>query len=235
MLSKDHYYQLEERIKEIKEKDIKKPTMPIDSYTNEANSLSNIAKEDKDQLISAGLDPVYIDNLEVRAGALRFAETKWRTTYKEYSDKKNLWVERSIEAKYIRKKILHYLRFIAYDDASLKSKINLVVDGKGNDDLVQDLSDLYLLATNNEERLLKVGYNKDTTEQCGALSDELSDILARINGNENSETILMRNRAYTYLKVAVDEVRRYGKFVFWEDENRRSEYASDYKRELGDN
>ncbi len=226
MLSKDHYYQLEENLKQIKPEDIKVPTVPVDSYANEANTLSNTATEDKDKLVSAGIDPVYIDGLEIRADVLRFAESKWRTTYKEYSDNRKLWVEKSTEAKYVRKKVLHNLRFIAYNDASLRGKINLVLDGKGNDDLVQDLSDLYLLATNNEEKLLKVGYSKDTTELCGALSDELADILAKINGKKKSESILMRNRAYTYLKVAVDEVRRYGKFVFWEDERRRAKYKS---------
>ncbi len=224
MLSKDNYYELEEILKEIKLEDIKVPTVPVDFYINEAGTLSNTATADKDELVSAGIDTVYIDSMKVRADVLRFAESKWRTTYKEYSDNRKLWVERSTEGKYVRKKILHNLRFIAYDDASLRGKINLVLDGKGNDDLVQDLSDLYLLATNNEEKLLKVGYSKDVTEQCGALSDELADILAKINGNEKSESILMRNRAYTYLKIAVDEVRRYGKFVFWEDESRRSKY-----------
>lgn len=42
----------------------------------------------------------------------------------------------------------------------------------------------------------------------------------------------MRDRAYIYLKEAVDQICEYGKYVFWEDEDRLEKYASEYYRKL---
>ncbi|WP_180335638.1 hypothetical protein [Labilibaculum filiforme] len=40
----------------------------------------------------------------------------------------------------------------------------------------------------------------------------------------------MRDRAYTYLKQLVDEIRTYGKYAFWNDEEKQKRYTSEYLR-----
>ncbi|MCT4644733.1 MAG: hypothetical protein N4A74_07090 [Carboxylicivirga sp.] len=60
-------------------------------------------------------------------------------------------------------------------------------------------------------------------------------MLNTINGerDENSKPLKeMRDRAYIYLKEAVDQICEYGKYVFWEDEDRLEKYASEYYRKL---
>ncbi|TAJ02890.1 hypothetical protein DMA11_24310, partial [Marinilabiliaceae bacterium JC017] len=63
-----------------------------------------------------------------------------------------------------------------------------------------------------------------------SLSDELAGILALANGEkaEDGYVKLMRDKAYTYLMEAVDEVRRVGRFVFKKDKTRLVGYQQHY-------
>jgi hypothetical protein len=40
----------------------------------------------------------------------------------------------------------------------------------------------------------------------------------------------LHNKAYSYLKKQVDEIRAAGKFLFWKNPERLSGYSSDYWR-----
>jgi len=66
-------------------------------------------------------------------------------------------------------------------------------------------------------------------------ANTMGPLLSAINGerDENDKpTKEMRDRAYVYLKEAVDQICEYGKYVFWEDEERLEKYSSEYYRKL---
>jgi hypothetical protein len=58
-------------------------------------------------------------------------------------------------------------------------------------------------------------------------------VLAEARGEEavDREAKALRDKAYTLLKESVDEIREFGRFVFWRDEDRRLGYGSAYKRD----
>ena len=66
----------------------------------------------------------------------------------------------------------------------------------------------------------------DTT--CESLSPLLA--VATGEGALDNETKRNRDRAYAYLKAAVDETREYGRYVFWRNQIRLRGYASEYVR-----
>jgi len=47
-----------------------------------------------------------------------------------------------------------------------------------------------------------------------------------------SEAMIIRDKAYTYMKQAVDEIRECGKFVFWRNPDRLKGYMSDHWRKI---
>jgi hypothetical protein len=49
--------------------------------------------------------------------------------------------------------------------------------------------------------------------------------------NPNASKII-RDKAYTYMKALVDEIREAGKYVFRNDKNRLKGYSSEYWRKL---
>ncbi|WP_320017918.1 hypothetical protein [Labilibaculum manganireducens] len=57
----------------------------------------------------------------------------------------------------------------------------------------------------------------------------------KIDGVKNSKNRpekLMRDRACTYLKQLVDEIRAYGKYAFWNDKEKQKRYSSEYQRKV---
>ena len=45
---------------------------------------------------------------------------------------------------------------------------------------------------------------------------------------KDSEAMLVRDKAFTYLKQAVDEIRECGKFIFWRNPDRLKGYVSEF-------
>ncbi|MFZ5602145.1 MAG: hypothetical protein ACOY7J_06805, partial [Pseudomonadota bacterium] len=69
-------------------------------------------------------------------------------------------------------------------------------------------------------------------DQAAALADQLTTLLASAAGErkEGNSARQLRDQAYTHLKAAVDEVRDFGQYVFWDNAIRRDGYFSDYTR-----
>jgi hypothetical protein len=51
---------------------------------------------------------------------------------------------------------------------------------------------------------------------------------AKVNREQNSDALVIRNQYYTYLKQAIDAVRKLGQLVFFEDDDRLQGYYSQY-------
>ena len=75
---------------------------------------------------------------------------------------------------------------------------------------------------------------RDQEDHQGACdnAEHLSVLLARVHTERGEQYILrnQRNRAYTHLKEAVDQIRRCGKFAFASQPERLKGYASAYGR-----
>jgi hypothetical protein len=69
------------------------------------------------------------------------------------------------------------------------------------------------------------------------LSLDLLDLMNLVDGvkdSKNRPEKIMRDRAYTHLKQLVDEIRAYGKYAFWNDEEKQKRYSSEYQRQKYD-
>jgi len=69
-------------------------------------------------------------------------------------------------------------------------------------------------------------------DMAAELSGRMGDLLGATNGErkEVSEAMRIRDKAYTYLKQAVDEIRDCGKFAFWRTPERFKGYVSNYHK-----
>jgi len=54
---------------------------------------------------------------------------------------------------------------------------------------------------------------------------EISDLLSEVNGSkgEKNENKLLRDKAYSLLHSTLNEIRECGRYVFWKDEERKSQ------------
>ncbi|WP_109437140.1 hypothetical protein [Aquimarina sp. AU119] len=84
----------------------------------------------------------------------------------------------------------------------------------------------------NIPELEKVKYDLRNFDIAGQKSDHLAELLAKANGAtlDNSKAKDVRDRAFTHLKEALDEIRDTGKYAFRKDPERYKGYISRYKR-----
>ena len=211
---------------------VKAPDMPVDVFNQEAENLYQVAVSDKEDLMARGLEEETIELLAKAAGACRYAEAAWNKERNEKQAAEREWKEKSPGAYSLRSDLLSELEFAFYEDHELQSAIDRIRDGNGDADMIQDLMDLSVLGKDHLEKLQETGFDAAMLDQAENMADQMSVLLARANGTKdsNSESKEIRDKAYSYLKELVSEVRRYGKFVFRKDEEHAAKYASAYHR-----
>ncbi len=213
--------------------EVRTPDLPVDVYLQEAENLSVIAIEDKEALAGAGLDwEGYGEDLPVRAGALRHAQSLWVKNRYTQEEAQREWNEKSEHAYEERDDLLTTFRFAFRRRPDLLGRVREITDGTGHHDMIQDLSDIAALGQAGEAELNAIHFDLGRLTQAAALADDMAALLARANGEmaDNPAAKLMRDRAFTHLKEAVDELRVTGRYVFRKHKDRVKAYGSAYFR-----
>lgn len=231
-MSRQNYDELLPSIEAIEDADTKTPNMPIDRYLQEAADLEIWSVDDKEQLMSVGVSKKTFDELPRRTGALRYAQSVWNKDRYVREEAAQEWTQKSPDAIFFKDELEHTLRFAFRKRPDLLSKVQAIEEGYGNADLVQDLSDLAVLGRANLPLLKALGFDDSKLDASAILSAEMSILLATMNGEriDSNKSKRLRDKAYTYLKEVVDEIREAGKFVFWKDTVRVQGYSSNYRR-----
>ena len=218
-------------IQAIPDEKLKPHYIPINVYNQEAENLHHWVLDDKAALVTRGLDPLTIDELLPATGACREAEARW---FKERFGKAEAeieWKATSPAAYALRDDLCDEFEFAFFEDVSLIGRVNKIKEGSGDDDMIQDLANLAVLGKANSPLLEATNFDLNLLDKAEKLSDTLPGILAAANGDKASNSAVknIRDQAYNYLKIRVDEVRRYGKFVFRDNRDRRVGYLHHYK------
>ena len=80
-------------------------------YLQEAENQFTWAQEDKDALTGAGLNWSFVEELPVRAGSLREAESIWFKERYGREQAQRDWNEKEPEAYELRDNLLHSMRY----------------------------------------------------------------------------------------------------------------------------
>jgi hypothetical protein len=229
-MSLEKFNEKKAAIEAIPSEQIVEPSMPVAVYVQEADDLYEWADEDIDLLVNAGLDLNLYKDIPARAAALRYAQSIWQKEYKTYEDAQKEWSVESPAAFDLRDVLVHEMFHAFFNSPDLYSKVRTISEGSGNADMIQDLSDLALLGKSNQEPLKAIGFDLSLLDKAEQSVERLSQLLAKNNGLKMSDNKMkvLRDQAYTYLKQAVDEVRRHGQYKFWRDEDRKKGYSSKY-------
>jgi hypothetical protein len=234
MSEKSDYQEKIGAIMAIPKDQVLSPSIPMDTYHQEAEYFVHTAEEDKDQLIPAGFPLELIEDTHKRIGASRIAHSRWRNEVKEWEKAEMEWKEKSSEAFAFRDKLVRDFDFAYRKRQDLQRIISEIRDGYGNDDMIEDVHRLGLLGKQHPEPLIAIGFDLSLLDKAIKLAGEMGELLANANGDRLSdhELKVIRNRAYTHLKEAVDEIKAYGKYVFWDDDHKLRQYSSAYLRRM---
>lgn len=217
-------------IKAITDAEVKYPNIPIEVYIQEGENLHHWCQDDKAPLKAAGLDWKVVNAISVRAGATREAQSIWNKERYTRQLAQQEWMDKSPVAYDLCDQLKHDFRFAFRKQSDLLGRVSEISDGTGDADMIQDLNDLSVLGKNNPEPLTLINFDVTKLDNAATMADDMAVILAAANGDKqkDSESKTIRDKAYTYLKEVMDEVRETGKYVFWQNHDRYIGYTSQY-------
>ncbi len=234
-VSEDFYTELYDTFMAIPQAEHMSMNMPQEEVVAEGETLAIISTEDSATLTGAGINPEYISSLNARVGAFAYAAAQFDVLFDGEAEAKKQWREKSPQGYDLKRKLLHVLGFAYRNDPELLKSIREVKDGRGNKDMILDLLSIYILGSNNKGPLEAINFDQAELDSAKALHEDLSDILARatVDQGKVNEKKTIRDAAYTYLKEAVDEIKSYSEYVFYDNPDRLDLYLSDYRQKLG--
>ena len=217
-------------IEAIPDDQLKSPNMPVDVFLQEVENTVKWVQDDNDKLMAAGLDWTLVDDMPVRAGALREAQSLWYKESFALEEAQKEWNDKSPDAYDLRDTLLHVFRYAFRNEADLTSRIAAIADGSGHADMIQDLNDLSLLGKDHTDLLTAVGFDITLLDSAATTSAEMAALLSQATVDRTGEKAerIIQDKAYIYLKQVLDEVRACGQFVFWRDDARLKGYVSQY-------
>ena len=230
MSSTTDYNELLPVISAINPADILTPNIPIDVFVQEAENLYHWSMSDQQALTKGGLDWNFVLSLPARAGACREAQSLWIMERNTRQNAEQTWKDQAPGAFEMRDHLVHAFRYAFRNDPVLLGRVDEIALGDTNADMVQDLNDLSVLGKANLPLVTAVGITVEELDGAADTADLMGDVLGATNGERDatSEAMIIRDKAYTYLKQAVTEIRECGKYVFWRNPERLKGYNSDY-------
>ncbi|WP_200978617.1 hypothetical protein [Echinicola sp. 20G] len=233
-MSKQNYEAILEELIAIPTEAASIPAMPVDVYVQEAADLAVWVEDEKSAMKKAGMDWELAQKLPVLAGALRHAQSLWMKEFNIQEEARRKWEQNSPLAFELKNDLEADCRFAFRKRPDLLAKVQQVEQGTSHADMVQDLSDLAALGNAHLELLKSIGVNEEKLQLAEATASEMSELLAQMNGESatNNEAKIMRDKAYTLLKTAVDEVRETGKYVFRKNPEKLKGFTSAYYRKI---
>jgi hypothetical protein len=231
MSIKDDYQLKLAEISAIPDDEIKIPNnIPVGIYIQEADNLYHWCLADKDELVNAGLSWDLVSDLPRRAGALREAEALWNTLRFTGKDASKIWREKSPAAYDLKNKLLQAFRFAFRKENKLLDAVKAITKGNSHADMIQDLNDLKHLGEQKTDLLAAINFDMSLLDKAAETSVQMAKLLAAATDERDThdETKRVRNKAFTYLKKAVDEIYEYGQFIFKQNDKRRWGYKSYY-------
>ena len=146
-MSKLDFDKLKPRLEAIPREEVKTPKMPVGTLLQEAFDLYEWAKDDEQALLRAGLDRDLLHELPVRARALRYIQSQWSKVMAGGAETRHKWKVAQQQAIALRKELVNTLRFACrHDGNGVLSAVKRIKKGTGPADLLQDLSDLAVVA-----------------------------------------------------------------------------------------
>ncbi|BAX81944.1 hypothetical protein [Labilibaculum antarcticum] len=222
-----------EEIQAVTREAVKHCNLPFEIFIHEAKKVCNIAEEDIAVLAPLGLQQEKIERCNVLTGALLTAELNWENQNTERKEAMAKWKADAPKMNEQISDMYATMRFAYRNNQRLLAILDTISEGDSNADAVMDLARLGSLAKENPEPLQAISYDMEQCNTALTEAERMSALLAEVNGNMyvDDEKKVIRDKAYTLVKVLVDEIREYGKFAFRKDEDHVRLYASKYQRD----
>lgn len=211
---------------------IQSPKIPIATFLQEAADLHLWSLEDQQELVTVGVVQEYFDTLPARIGALRHAESIYKERRSGRGDARQTYKNLRPQAIALRAKLQHAYTYAFREREDLLIAVRAIKQGSGVSDLIQDLSDLVVLGQSNVTLLSEINFNANALPKAEEIIVALSTAHAEAKHTKatDQDQLILRNKAFTYFKIAVDGIRKVGQYVYRDNPAKKAGYLSAYRK-----
>lgn len=180
----------------------------------EAQELQSVLQKlGKEIYAKSTLEKAVGGSLEARRELLEIAEAAW-TEHRNASLSKSLREVRA-EAEELKRDAIAALRHFREEDSAVLTRVEAIVLGTGLPDLIDDLKKLAVLLDENQKELVRADLPKHPADRARGLAESLSRGSAdRTIDPVGAAAMSLRNRAFWWLRAAMDAVRSAGRYVY---------------------
>lgn len=211
-----------------------KSTIPHKIVISESQELKIVLDEDVDALTARGLNPLIQEELSKKIAAYTYAVALCELNTQNNSSIQLNWNSKKEESYALKKKIIHEMEFAFSEKPQALKQLAEVKKGKSHKEMLINLLELEIIGRGYADLLRKTYFDFSLLEKLKTLQKEVTRAYAdmKLHGNQINNTVVVRDKAYTWLKETINEIRKYGKFVFSNDPNRLKYYKCEYFQKL---
>lgn len=124
------------------------------------------------------------------------------------------------------------MEYAFYGDKDLVKAVEYIKKGDSDADYAMDLATIAGFAEKYSQKLIDSGCDMKHVEVIKEYQYKYGELIAKCTVEEGEKNLLgtARDKAFTFLVVAIEEVRRAARHAFWNDKKRLRGYASEYFR-----
>jgi hypothetical protein len=131
--------------------------------------------------------------------------------------------------------LLRDFEHLATSDDNVQIAVDKIKAGSGDFDYAVDLKSLHLLSEREKEKLGAIGSDPKLLDTIKYCSEVFPPLLVQFELEQSFAAYkqTVRNQVYTFLLVAIEEIRRCAAHAFWNDKKHLKGYQSEYFRKTG--
>ncbi|WP_437801934.1 hypothetical protein [Sorangium sp. So ce693] len=187
---------------------------PVSDTLQEARELEvALGKLGKEIYKKSRLSKEVGTSISARRELLAAAESAW-TEVRTLPLSSDLRAQRK-DAEALKRDAIAALRYFLAADEEVERRVDGIVLGTGVADLVSDLSQLAELLEQHRDALARADLPKRAPERARELAAALSSGAAeRAVDPQGNAAMALRNRAFWWLREAMDDIRAAGRYVY---------------------
>ncbi|WP_437872135.1 hypothetical protein [Sorangium sp. So ce363] len=187
---------------------------PVSDTLQEARELEvALSKLGKEIYKKSRLSKEVGTSISARRDLLAAAESAW-TEFRTLPLSSDLRAQRK-DAEALKRDAIAALRYFLATDEDVERRVDGIVLGAGVADLVSDLNQLAELLEQHRDALARADLPKRAPERARELAAALSSGAAeRAVDPHGNAAMALRNRAFWWLREAMDEIRAAGRYVY---------------------
>jgi hypothetical protein len=229
MADQQNFEKLLPKLNAIAQRDIRPPDMPIDQAVKEGEIMA-AAAQDAVTLTAIGLGADVIDETGCAVSALRYAEAKLVSELGEIKEAAKQWRVEEPAGFELRDDLLAAAGYALRDIDDAMKSVKRIRQGTSGSDMVQDLLALSELGKKYLTQLKVINFEPALLDTATEKAAMLGSLYAKAFIERGSkEAKVMRDRAFTYMRIVMSEILTAAEYAFRKDRSRLDYYYSSYR------